>query len=171
MILESVGKVTAAMTLASELARFGYDFVVNLGTAGSRDLPPGSLVKCQTFVQWDMDVRPISKKRGQTYPERRVFVHSKPFLSGLKIDRNAICYTSDQFLSRDKMMSGATVHDMEGYALARVCEEFGVPFISIKCVSDAGKHTDWGKNMAFCRMRLREAASQIISLSESRKTS
>ena len=42
------------------------ELVINFGTAGSKNIPPGTLVDCTKFVERDMDVTEVGFKFGQT---------------------------------------------------------------------------------------------------------
>src|SRR5688572_20460147 len=59
LLYTGVGKINAAITVARRLAEIRISgapppLVVNLGTAGSRNFPPHTLVACNRFAQRDM---------------------------------------------------------------------------------------------------------------------
>jgi adenosylhomocysteine nucleosidase len=61
LALSRVGKVSAALTTALLLERFGVDRVIFTGVAGALDpgLRPGDVVIADRLLQHDMDARPI----------------------------------------------------------------------------------------------------------------
>jgi adenosylhomocysteine nucleosidase len=146
-----VGKVNAAMVLTRELCRFAppgrqVPLVVNFGTAGSRHHAAGSLVCCHEFVQRDMDVSGLGFEPGVTpfegAPARLRFECCFANLPA------ATCGTGDSFAT-GAWMGDYDIVDMEAYALAKVCREFGARFACAKFITDAADHaaaTDWREN-------------------------
>lgn len=138
-----VGKVNAAYALTHILIKTRPDMVINLGTAGSRRHPPGTIVNPVQFVQRDMNVTLLGFEKFQT-----PFSTDPPVLEyGERIESlpGGTCGTGDSFESGED--AGAfDVVDMEAYALALVCRRESIPFLCLKYVSDgadAGAGTDW----------------------------
>ena len=155
VLYTGVGKVNATLKLTRKFGKFGsyipYDLVINYGTAGSRKIKKKQLVDCTKFVQRDMDVTGLGFMRGQTPFEDKIpiildfdHVEFKP------IGRKASCGSGDNFVE-DKTNYYGEVVDMEAYALAKVCYNYDVPFISFKYITDGAdeqSHEDWEKNLA-----------------------
>tara|TARA_R100000908_G_C3748458_1_gene143376 strand:+ start:373 stop:972 length:600 start_codon:yes stop_codon:yes gene_type:complete len=161
-----VGKVNATLALVKYLFSHTPRYVINYGTAGSRDLKIGELVDCTKFLQRDMDATPLGFERGQTAFENHIptmldFSHVKNNLIG----KNYVCGTGDNFVQDvNQEICNIDVFDMEAYALAKVCYLQSVPFISYKYISDNADSTadkDWTENLtdglsAFKEMVLKE---------------
>ena len=137
VIYTGVGKVNATYELTSYFAKCElYDgdyprLVVNYGTAGSRKFKKKTLVDCTKFIQRDMDVTGLGFMRGETPFEKEppLMLESKSDFN--PIGRNATCGTGDCFVE-DKSQYYGEVVDMEAYALAKVCYNYDIPFISFK---------------------------------------
>ena len=154
VIYTGVGKVNATMTLVDRLTDYNYvkpDLVINYGTAGSRKIKKKTLVDCTKFVQRDMDVTGLGFLRGETPFEQDPPVIIQPQnIDFNPIGRNATCGTGDCFVE-DKSQYYGEVVDMEAYALAKVCYNYDIPFISFKYITDGADeqaHEDWEANLA-----------------------
>ena len=137
-----VGKVNATYELTRTLFddRNNYDLVINYGTAASK-LHKG-LVDCTRFVQRDMDATPLGFKIGETPFENKPLMIDFSHIKN-PIGKNLCCYTGDSFVTDIQYMD---VVDMEAYALAKTCRNFGIDFVSYKYISDDGNADDWEKN-------------------------
>ena len=157
VVYTGVGKVNATYELTSYFAKCElYDgdypkLVINYGTAGSRKIKKKTLVDCTKFIQRDMDVTGLGFMKGET-----PFESDPPFVIQTQhqvfnpINRNATCGTGDNF-AEDKSQYYGEVVDMEAYALAKVCYNHDIPFISFKYITDGADeqaHEDWEANLA-----------------------
>jgi adenosylhomocysteine nucleosidase len=152
VLYTGVGKVNAAMSLTRRLAHYRTaalppPLVINLGTAGSRHFPTGTLVACHSFVQRDMDVSALGFPLGHTPYEEvpaqlefpRVFTHLPA----------GLCGSGDCFETGASRLHCEVV-DMEAYALAKVCHVEGVRFGCAKYITDGADHvasSDWQSNL------------------------
>jgi adenosylhomocysteine nucleosidase len=153
-----VGKVNAAYHLTQfiyEARAEGHeiDLVINVGTAGSATIPTHSVVECTTFLQRDMDVRPLGFQIGETPFD--------PIVGEIKVERKfkelpeARCGTGDGFETMKADAARAAglecdVVDMEAFALAKVCALEKIEFASVKYISDGSDHeaaNDWKENV------------------------
>ncbi len=141
-----VGKLNAAIKLYEAILYYKPDLVINYGTAGSVSGKSG-LLKIDTFIQRDMDVRGLGVPRGVT-----------PFESDEKLpEANGIVLASgDSFVTDSGLhLEGLTINidliDMEGYALHKVCEHHDTAFDCYKYVTDNtddDASNDWTENVA-----------------------
>lgn len=131
LIYTGVGKVNAAIGLAKELGTHNYRQVINVGSAGSHTLPVLQLVQCTRFVQHDMNVQAFGYAPYQTPQESVIALEPATWKTGL--DQHTL-YTGDAFVERADL--GYPVIDMEGYALAKTCQTFQLPFLCLKFISD-----------------------------------
>ena len=140
VIYTGVGKVNATIRLMERLggiflSREGAllpSVVINYGTAGSRKIKKKTLVDCTKFIQRDMDVTGLGFMSGETpFEQDPPFVIQPQNVEFNPIGRNATCGTGDNF-AEDKSQYYGEVVDMEAYALAKVCYNYDIPFISFK---------------------------------------
>jgi adenosylhomocysteine nucleosidase len=149
VIFTGLGKVNAAYRLTrrlAELRREGIErpLVVNLGTAGSRRFPAGSVIACRHFVQRDMDVSGLGFALGETpfdggVPRELEFPE---VFGGLP---HGTCATGDRFEAHDQNLPWDII-DMEAYAFAKVCWLEKLRFACAKFVSDGADGSaagDW----------------------------
>jgi adenosylhomocysteine nucleosidase len=129
--------VQAATTLAHHLARHGsgIDLVVNAGTAGAlSDYGVGDVAAVAVVAQHDFDHEALSALAGQPLPGGPITLTGPEGAS-------ARLATGDRFITdpveREVLAKNADLVDMEGYAVAATCRQFGVPVWIVKCVSDA----------------------------------
>lgn len=145
-----IGKVNAATTLAMLFETFEIEYVVNIGVAGGINLPAGTLVVADRMVYHDVDATNFGYLYGQVPGEQREY-HVAAYLKddmrlaanklGLEFKLGAIA-TGDQFIqSVDQIKPilddiDCLCVDMEGAAIAQVCEQYHKPFIAIRTVTD-----------------------------------
>lgn len=142
-----VGKVNAAYALTKRLAANPVDFVLNLGSAGSHNFPHGVLVSADRFVQHDMDVTGLGFVHGQTPFEDIPAVIEMP--QRYPHLRSGVCGSGDCFVQHQPPIS-CDLFDMEAYALAKICHLEGVPFSSVKYITDGADGAaaiDWQENL------------------------
>lgn len=183
VLYTGVGKVNATLKLTqhlTEMALNGYvmkDIVVmNLGSAGSSFFKKGLAVKCDVAIQRDMDCTPIGFK-----PYETPFEPSS--VQALAIDHGGrpeeitdlahvpndlvLCYTADAFINEgNSLASKPHVVEMEAYALAKVCNYFGVQFTALKYISDGSSDDaseEWTNNAPASIPVLLELAKQELA--------
>lgn len=128
VLITGVGKVRAAVTVATLLASARPAYVVNLGTAGG--LHPGleGVHEVGTVVQHDFDDEGVAAVVGHHF--------GGPIVLG---DGPTLA-TGDRFVSggplREALLQHAELVDMEGYAVAAACMAAEVPVRLVKLVSD-----------------------------------
>ena len=68
IIHTGVGKVNAAYNLTKKLESMNRlpSYIINYGTAGSKDLKIGEIVDCTKFIQHDMYLKEFGLNPGQT---------------------------------------------------------------------------------------------------------
>lgn len=143
-----IGKVNAAM--AAQKAIFeGAQFILNVGTAGSRKFKSHELIHVSSFVQRDFDLSPLGFSIGETPYDPHPKDISTLCLKGPAGVLAGVCGTGDSFEVGEGRIPYDLV-DMEGYALAKVCATYGVPLISVKYITDGADdsaHLDWRENL------------------------
>ena len=145
-----IGKVNAAMAAQLCIDRYQPDWVINAGVAGSfRDLPIGTVVVAERFLQHDVDTSPIGDPVGLVSTVNTLhFPTAIPEKIATFLEQQGVsCVTGDvatgdAFLvrgDRADWIAGTfhpTLCEMEGGAVAQVCMRCGVPFSAVKSVSD-----------------------------------
>lgn len=159
LLYTGVGKVNATLALARALAGCDHDglTVVNLGSAGSRTFAAGQVVQAQSFFERDMDASAIGFPLGLTPFETETHIASSLLLPGLP---QAPCYTGDSFVTAPHPQLELEIIDMEAYALAKVCQSFGLPFASLKFITDGADGaaaSDWDASVHLSAERLSDS--------------
>ncbi len=173
VIYTGVGKLNAAISLFSNLQFLLTEkvkipkLVLNLGTATSTKKEVGKIYQVNRFIQRDMLCEPLVPKYVTPF-EFDAF----PFIDVQKFsDRfeHVTCGTGDSFLSIPALgkhgymqSNDYDIADMEGYALAKVCKRAGVPFVSLKYISDSGNASEWKESLERASIALSVAASLLI---------
>jgi adenosylhomocysteine nucleosidase len=143
VVVTGVGKARAAAALAVRLADAKPAVVVNVGTAGAVDGVITGLVEVTWVTQHDFPYDAIEGLVGSTIDRGFVLRPDQPPQRSATAppDSTALA-TGDVFVASAedaRRLATAGIHlvDMEAYAYASVCAEFGVPFRCVKVVSDA----------------------------------
>lgn len=142
-LIVGVGKVSAAYHITRHIYQRRPSLIVNLGSAGSNTFARGEVVCCTSFIQRDMDTQALGFREFET-----PFSGEEPVLEyGLHIDGlpQGICGTGDGF-EMSHANTAYNVIDMEAYALAAIAKREGIPFISLKYITDGadgGAADDW----------------------------
>ncbi|WP_456380788.1 5'-methylthioadenosine/adenosylhomocysteine nucleosidase [Hydrogenimonas sp.] len=148
-----IGKVFSALTAATMIERFGVRKMLFSGVAGAihPDLGIGDLVAATKLCQHDLDITAFGHPYGYV-PEGKVYLEADPHLLGIADEvartkgvklRHGIVATGDQFVAdpRRKEWIGRTFQadalEMEGAAVAVVCDAMDVPFFILRAISDA----------------------------------
>ena len=155
VVMCGIGKVNAALCAHVLADRYGVDYVINTGVAGSLDacINIGDLVVSTDAVYHDMNVEALGYTPGQV-PDMDVFSFAadkdlrdlvvtvagevEPSI-GVFGGRVA---SGDQFVSsaqdKDRIVStfGALCCEMEGAAIAHACYLAKVPFVVVRTISD-----------------------------------
>lgn len=148
-----IGKVNAALTAATMLEKFGCEMLLFTGVAGAVDpsLKIGDLIAATQLCQHDLDITAFGHPHGFV-PEGKVYVEPSHELlhmagevareKGIEL-KGGIIATGDQFIAdpeRKRWIEqtfDADAIEMEGAAVAVVCEAMNVPFFVLRAISDA----------------------------------
>jgi adenosylhomocysteine/aminodeoxyfutalosine nucleosidase len=148
-----IGKVFATLTAATMIERFGCDMLLFTGVAGaiSDDLHIGDLIVADGLVQHDLDITAFGHPHGYV-PEGDVCIWADAGLKdiakkaaydkGIKL-KHGIIATGDQFVADPKRKNWigevfkADALEMEGAAVAVVCNALDVPFFVLRAISDS----------------------------------
>lgn len=135
-----LGMVNAASKLTELTMTLKPNRVINLGTAGSFTIKPGTIVEIDGIVQ-----------RGNVVS----FMRERKKLETISDLQKVTCGTAD-YVEVEKSASNLYhVMDMEALAYAKVCEKVGIPFHCFKYItdsSDVNTLKDWKANLAFAQV-------------------
>lgn len=177
-----IGKVHASLTAASMLQHFGCQKLLFSGVAGAicDSLKIGDLIYASRLCQHDLDITAFGHPYGFV-PEGKVFIDSDVSLNGLaksvaeskgiNLKEGAIA-TGDQFVADAdrknwiKETFKADALEMEGAAVALVCDAMNVPFFILRAISDAAD-ADAGFDFdAFLEKSSKVSADFILAMLE-----
>ena len=148
-----IGKVFASLTAATLIEKFGCDMLLFSGVAGAidPDLKVGDLIIADGLCQHDLDITAFGHPHGYV-PEGKVCIPTDPYLRKVAkivaIEKNlplkeGIIATGDQFVANVERKSwiakifDAHALEMEGAAVAVVCNALEVPFFILRAISDS----------------------------------
>ena len=139
LVVAGIGKVNVAAATQKAIDD-GADEILNCGVAGGLDpkMEVGDVYEISQAVEYDFDLTIINGTKLGTHNER-----TTPYFDCRTTGKfpARILATGDRFTNDEKDVSnplalGATVKDMEGAAIAHVCERCGVPCRFLKAISD-----------------------------------
>lgn len=148
-----VGKVNAAMCVQTMILKYNPDEIICLGIAGSlsNSVKYMDVVIAKDAVQYDMDLTTFGDERGFVMGPNKVRFSSDEHLvdrlvniakqEGLSYHVGTIA-TGDTFIADVKLSReisdtfAAIACDMESGSIGHVCHMNGVPYASVKTISD-----------------------------------
>jgi len=148
-----IGKVNAALTAATMIEHFGCDMLLFTGVAGAvaPDLKIGDLVVATQLCQHDLDITAFGHPHGYV-PEGKIYIEPSRELihiaktvadeKGIELKKGIIA-TGDQFIADNERKEWiartfeADAIEMEGAAVAHVCDALNIPFFVLRAISDA----------------------------------
>jgi adenosylhomocysteine nucleosidase len=175
LALSGIGKVAAASTACSLIETFGVTELVFTGVAGglASGVQVGDAVIGQTFLQHDLDARPLYERYEIPLYGRQTFDADAVLSQQLRqAIEQAACDLPETFsihegliISGDQFISDAAVCarlredvraagqeplavEMEGAAVAQVCFDHEVAFAAVRTISDRADdnaHLDFSK--------------------------
>ena len=139
LIVAGVGKVNAAAATQKAIDA-GADEIVNCGVYGGLDpaMEVCDVYEVSQAVEYDFDLRILNGTRLGTHNERTTpyFDCKTTGKYPPRILASGDRFTNNESDTLDPLSLGATLKDMEGAAIAHVCETNGVPCRILKCISD-----------------------------------
>jgi adenosylhomocysteine nucleosidase len=128
-----IGKVSTAINTYEVLIKEKPDLVLNIGTVGTLSHQIGDVVICSRF--FDRDLVKISNFGVNCRLDFTEELSSLQLFKGYQT--NSVVSTGDTFqTSQEESGTEGDVFDMESYAAAQVCKKVGVPYVSVKYVTD-----------------------------------
>ncbi|MDL2223184.1 nucleosidase [Bacteroidales bacterium OttesenSCG-928-M11] len=133
-ICTGVGKTKSATILTKNICLNKPDLVLNIGTAGTLSHNVGDVFIPIRFRDRDYEA---TKLPGIEYEIDGLELIRPNSLKDwvLNYEKLGVCSTGDTFITEANPSYGDVI-DMEAYALAYVCKELNVPFLSVKYITD-----------------------------------
>lgn len=146
-----IGKVNAAVCAQTMILKYRPKIIVNTGVAGaiSSKVRIGDIIVATSVVYHDLDTTPICEgtKKGHILELDKAYIQCDPTVAaGLRAAagecHGGIVASGDQFINcsyvKAKILHDfdATACEMEGAAIAHVCELNNMPFGIVRTISD-----------------------------------
>jgi adenosylhomocysteine nucleosidase len=169
-LITGIGPVEAAITTARALAQCHADaampdLIVCVGSSGSKILEQLGVYQASHVSYRDMDVTRLGFDKGETplVPDSKIL----PLVCPLESYPQARLATGASIVSGDEYDSiDADMVDMEVFAIARACKQFGVPLMALRGISDGREDvrqlTDWTQYLHIIDKRLAEAVDILL---------
>ncbi|NLL63715.1 MAG: 5'-methylthioadenosine/S-adenosylhomocysteine nucleosidase [Ruminococcaceae bacterium] len=171
-----VGKVNAAISAIELILNFDVEAILNAGYSGAvSGLSKGDVVAGTRYVECDFDFTALDYNLGEkpdgklfTYPNKELLDVALT-LEGMK-SGNLGC--GDVFLADTerknffKKTFEINAFDMESGALGVACEKYGVPFLSIRKISDNADDTakeEYREENNLCKEDLAKILLEIVA--------
>ncbi len=155
LVQSGIGKVNAGVCAQLLIEHYGVDEIINTGVAGSlnAEINIGDIVISTDAVQHDFSVEAIGFRKGEIpytglvgFPaDKRLQVRAREAFERCATDARCfsgrIC-SGDQFIAsrqqKERILAdfGGLCCEMEGAAIAQVCQINAVPWVIIRAISD-----------------------------------
>ncbi|MDG2941395.1 5'-methylthioadenosine/adenosylhomocysteine nucleosidase [Exercitatus varius] len=155
LLQSGIGKVAAAIGTTALLQGFRPDVIINTGSAGgvAQGLKVGDIVISTETAYHDADVTAFGYAKGQlpacpatfkSHEKLTALAEKIAQKQGHNVKKGLIC-SGDSFIAGGERLAQiktdfpqVTAVEMEAAAIAHVCHVFGVPFVVVRAISDAG---------------------------------
>ncbi len=142
-----IGKVNAAIGVVAALNCKSFDGIINTGWSGAvSGVKKGDIIVSDSCVECDFDLTPIGRLPGQKPCQDEYIYNCENFLYNAAISVPGFTHgklgTGDFFLTdtarKEKYIELFNINafDMESGAIGSACYLLGVPFVSIRKISD-----------------------------------
>lgn len=139
LYVSGVGKVNAAAAAQKAICE-GANEILNAGVVGGLEpsMSVGDTYEVSQAVEYDFDLMALNGTARGTHNERTTpyFDCVTSGMRAAKILATGDRFTDDPLDATCALELGAGLRDMEGAAIAHVCETNGIPCRMLKCVSD-----------------------------------
>ena len=136
-VITGIGKTQAAASLAFAIAEHQPDAVLNIGTVGSYRHSVGDILVSRRFVDRDMQRLPIDGVCKELDMSDLSWGAELPsVIDGQTTSVAVRINTGDNFVFAPEEDLGCDAVDMESFAMAWACRRAGVPFLSVKYITD-----------------------------------
>lgn len=168
-LFTGVGPVEAAISLTRTLTSLSAlgelpDFVVSLGSAGSRVLEQAGVYQASAVSYRDMDATALGFAQGETpfldLPAELALSIQIPDVPSARLSTGANIVSGTTYDGID-----ADMVDMESFAVLRACQQFDVPLIALRGISDGAEElqqlSDWTQYLHVVDEKLADAVDKL----------
>lgn len=141
-----IGKVNAATATTMLIEKTNPQCILNIGLSGGiKGVNRGTVFAGTSFTECDFDLTAMGYKLGEKPNQSFVYKADEALLAAIPKElgvRLLKCGTGDFFITKDTMkqeyfdLFAINTFDMETGAIASVCNNYALPFMSIRKVSD-----------------------------------
>jgi len=174
-----IGKVNAALTTTIVCDRFHPEYVLNIGVAGGiGDTKTGDIVLARGIAYFDVSVSDIDPVPFGKMGDDPLLLETDPMLLEVAkraIEKHGIGHIMGNIVSGDRfVVKMSTLHEimkeiddvvaceMEGMAVGMVCHKFGIPFLSIRGVSDILEDKDQAQKYKFSSRDVARSTTRFV---------
>lgn len=130
LLITGIGKQLTAISLTKYLCNnIKPDLIINVGYAGSTDIPIGKWVNISRVYNYEWDI-PGEEK----YVMLNGGSQKLELLKNCNIEK-VECYTAECFVT-DTDLEEHVAFDMELHSIALICDLYEIPLLSLKKISD-----------------------------------
>lgn len=167
LFVSGIGKVNAAAATQRAIDA-GATEVWNVGVAGGLGVEILGVYEIGRAVEYDFDLSEVNGTSVGVHDERVTpyFVLQPKGLFPAKTLGSGDHFTESEAETALLRRLGVEIRDMEGAAIAHVCEANKIPFTAIKAITDligAGAVSDFRRNLPLALARLDAALGKIVS--------
>lgn len=178
-----VGKVAAGCCAVVMIDHYQVKAIINTGAAGGLvpGMKVGDTIFCTEAIQHDVDVTVFNYQLGQLPGRPGPVYKADPVLiekaraaakkAGLQKPYEGLILSGDQFISSDEKIAffkekfpGCVAVEMEGAAIAQTAQDFNVPFLVIRAVSDCADNDGAISNDEFSKLASVKSAALVRAL-------
>ncbi|KFB10821.1 5'-methylthioadenosine/S-adenosylhomocysteine nucleosidase [Nitratireductor basaltis] len=176
-LMTGVGPVEAGVSVGaalvtSKIAGRLPHLVVSLGSAGSRELEQTGIYQASTVSYRDMDASPLGFPKGITpfldLPAALALPLQLPAIPTATLSTGANIVSGSAYDTIDAQMV-----DMETYAVLRACQQFDVPLVALRGISDGAAElqhvSDWTEYLDIIDGKLAGCVDTLSSYLETHK--
>lgn len=178
-----IGKVHSALSASVMILHFGCEQIIFSGVAGAlaADLKIGDLVLANKLCQYDVDISAFGHPLG-FIPESKLYIESDNALNAIAKNtakargialKEGIIASGDSFIADSpkkqwiaKQFQAIAV-EMEGAAVAVVCDACKIPFCILRAISDSADGSADVNFDTFLESSAQQSAEFVLSMCES----
>jgi adenosylhomocysteine nucleosidase len=141
IVYTGIGKINASIMSFEAIRKYEPKRIINFGTAGGINHKISGLIPINCVIQRDILAEPLSPRGNVPFCQR-------PQSYTSELDGH-VCATGDSFVTAHDpwlISKNVDVVDMELFAIAAVAHHHGIPWLSLKYVSDYANESssnDW----------------------------
>lgn len=168
-LMTGIGPIEAALAMGMALTRLQTEgrlprLVVSLGSAGSARLEQGAIYQAASVSWRDIDASPLGFEKGITPLLDLPATLSLPIripdipTASLSTGGNVVSGAAYADIAEDMV-------DMESFAVQRACQQFGLPLVALRGISDGAEELahigDWTRYLDVIDGRLADAVDLL----------